>query len=585
MNFTRRLSLLTPAVVLVLAMNTLPAFAQHVYWGGGKVRHAGLSGTAPNVLWNVPAGEPVAVDTTTGRIYWADSSTLPNKIMYGNLNGTGTPTPLLTTLSGSGGPERVDIIQIDVGQQMIYWADRTTLHIYRSPINAPSPQMLPLAPATIGTLRDIALDTRPSNPKLYWLTSTHVYRCNLDGTSPQQLPNALGNGILHALAIDTCNDQFIALGRSGGNPYFSVIVRADLANAGNVTTILQDPPWPPSNIGQDTRDIALDLNGGMMYWTADHDVNYLPTVRRATLSGTNVQVVALGNSSSWYGAGVALDSANMTCPTVGVNKDLQNNTGQIANNIEILLAGTPNILNHYDGYPANVFSSFTATPAPGGNTMLTWSAPNNDVQPGQIAHVGFNLSGASVNILGVFWTRDDTTSGCASQVSTNTHLWGSPGSQVIYANNCLSCKSVTRERCTTVSTWCVWGNSVEGARLSRREFEAVAGVEERAEVAREGGGVAGDVGDLSGLSAMMPRTASGSAPARGGSSRTKSARPSSFGVVREPRADRGGLDARVREPRVGEVAARVGGGGGVAFDGDDAREAPRERKREEPDAA
>ena len=55
--------------------------------------------------------------------------------------------------------------------------------------------------------------------------------------------------------------------------------------------------------------------------------------------------------------------------------------------------------------------------------------------------------------------------------------------------------------------------------------------------------------------------------------------------MREPLADGGGFDARVRECRVGEVAAGVSGGGGVALDGDDPPGAARERQREEADAA
>ena len=184
------------------------------------------------------------------------------------------------------------------------------------------------------------------------------------------------------------------------------------------------------------------------------------TVRRAYLDGTVVQppsnsplgptVIVEGPQSAgsgYFASGLALELANTSCPaTVGINKDLQNNTGQVANNIEILLAGTHTNINHYDGYAANVFSSFTAAPASGGNTLLTWANPNNDVQPGQIAHVGFNVPGTSVNILSAFWTHNGTTIGCVSQVSTGTHSLGSPGSQVIYTNNTLPCGAASAPR-------------------------------------------------------------------------------------------------------------------------------------------
>ena len=193
-----------------------------------------------------------------------------------------------------------------------------------------------------------------------------------------------------------------------------------------------------------------------MYWTVMFDATGKSTVRRAYLNGTVVQlgspsplgptVIVEGQSSGHFASGLALELANTTCSsaTVGVNKDLLNNSTQTVDNIEILLAGIYANINHFDGWPSNAFSSYTETPAPGGNTLLTWSSPNNPVQPGQIAHVGFNAPGSSVTILSVSLTHNDTQVGCVQQVSTGTHAWGSPGSQVIYTNNTLSCQKIPR---------------------------------------------------------------------------------------------------------------------------------------------
>jgi hypothetical protein len=126
--------------------------------------------------------------------------------------------------------------------------------------------------------------------------------------------------------------------------------------------------------------------------------------------------------------------------TVGVNKDLRNTTGRPANDIEILIEGTPLIAFHYDGYPNHRFSNFTATPQ-GTNTLLHWSQPNADVAPGEIAHVGFTVVGDVLNILSVGWTFNTAPTGCARQVSTNTHLLGSPGGQVTYTNNVVQCQA------------------------------------------------------------------------------------------------------------------------------------------------
>jgi hypothetical protein len=163
------------------------------------------------------------------------------------------------------------------------------------------------------------------------------------------------------------------------------------------------------------------------------------------VSGINTIEIHVDNYDTYTGLFVygGLTITYPDCPSVGVNKDLRNNTGQPANGIEILLAGSYTNVNHYDGYPSNVFATFSVSPS-GGNTLLSWSNPNNPVQPGQIAHVGFNLLGATANILGVSWALNGRKTSCAQQVSTNTHLWGSPGSQIIYANNGVSCESVPR---------------------------------------------------------------------------------------------------------------------------------------------
>jgi hypothetical protein len=441
----KRLFAFWAGLLLMLVVGSTSALAQgHVYWAGDKIRRANLDGSNQQVVWNFP-GSDVAVDPVNGKIFWAANSGITGTIMMANLNGTGSPTTLLTTTW-------IDQLQIDVGSGKIYWDDVGNNRIYRSNIISPSVQMLPVNPMT---LRAFALDLRPSKLHLYYIDSGNVYRADLNGSNPTQLPNSIGD-IFFGIAIDTCTDHLIATGVSNAiNPNFPLIIRADLSDAGNETTILQDPMFPDLNVGQNPAKIMLDLNAGTMYWVVPLDGG-MSTIRRAYLNGTVVQptltfpsgptVIAQGSAqgANPFASGIALELTNTTCTTVGVNKDMQNNTGQIANNIEIVLAGSYVNVAHYDGYPANLFSSFTESPAAGGNTLLTWSNPNNDVQPGQIAHVGFVVPGSLVNILSVSWTHNATTIGCVSQVSTNTHLAGSSGSQVTYANNCLRCKSVPR---------------------------------------------------------------------------------------------------------------------------------------------
>ena len=431
----QRLLAIGATVIVVSALGGKPGLAtvNDAYWAGAVVERGNVNTTGHVPTKYIPfgGGSDVAVDSAHGKIFWADNSSGVGKIMSGDLNGTGSGTLLLTA------PGQVDQLQIDAGAQRLYWANFTTRRIHWTDIGILAVNTLPLNPLD---LRAFALDLRASKRHLYHIDTFDVWRSDLAGANLTKLLNPLGVGaVFGGLAIDTCSEQMIATTLESGPNLPATIVRADLADAGNVTALLQSTPTVELAAGK----IMLDLNDRKMYWTVPADSGGTSTVRRADLNGTNMQVLATNAPGAFF-SGMGLDPLQTDCTTVGVNKDLQNNTGQIANDIEILLEGTYTNVAHYDGYAANLFASFTESPDGNGNTLLTWSSPNNVVQPGQIAHVGFNLPGSSANILSVTWTRDGATIGCPQQVSANTHAWGSPGSQVVYANNVLQCAPIPR---------------------------------------------------------------------------------------------------------------------------------------------
>jgi hypothetical protein len=224
-------------------------------------------------------------------------------------------------------------------------------------------------------------------------------------------------------------------------------------------------------VGGDNAVTALSINGHT-HPLASFGFGTLSSATITVLpseinSGGNTIEITVNNQGDYTGLFVYGNvTINFDCPTVGVNKDLQNDTGQIANDIEILLKGSYTNVNHWDGYPANHFASFNVSPAAGGNTLLTWSNPNNAVQPGQIIHVGFNVPGTLANILSITWTRDGKRIGCPNQVSTNTHAWGSAGSQVIYTNNTSDCCPVSRYVGGLIVQW--YREPVALADLNRR---------------------------------------------------------------------------------------------------------------------
>ena len=301
--------------ILVTLFTTPVAFAtDHIFWGGDHIRRGDVGNAAYTTMWPNAAG-PVAVDTVHGRIYWGDTG-VPGKIWYAPLNG-GTPTQLLTTVGG----EKIDDLEIDPGAQMIYWDDRTSLHIYRSSVNTPSVSALPIPVATIGDLRDIALDLRPSQKKLYWLESTRIGRANLNGTAPQILANVLPGVIYFGIALDTCADRIYAIGFDGAQPQYGAITAVDLADAGNATTVLQDPTsGSPGPIGYDPRKIVIDTYHQTLYWTAAPDgTTPFATIRSANMDGTNPHIVKqAATSSTVWSHELALELANQGCAPKGM---------------------------------------------------------------------------------------------------------------------------------------------------------------------------------------------------------------------------------------------------------------------------
>ena len=257
MSLTSRFYNASTAVFFVLFINMTTALAtDHVYFAGDKIQRANLDGTGLTVLWNYP-GVDVAVDPSPshGKIFWAvNSGTNTGTIMVANLDGTGSPTTLLNTTT-------IDQMQIDIANQMIYWDDVGGNKIYRSSIASPNAVVLPLNP-TPTTLRSFALDLPHSN--LYYLDTSDVYRASLNGSNTTKLTNSIGIGtIFPGMAIDPCDGHFFVAGGGVQDTGSPLIIRADLSDAGNEVTILQDPPSGPyPTVGNNPRKIVLDLNAG-----------------------------------------------------------------------------------------------------------------------------------------------------------------------------------------------------------------------------------------------------------------------------------------------------------------------------------
>ena len=91
-----------------------------------------------------------------------------------------------------------------------------------------------------------------------------------------------------------------------------------------------------------------------------------------------------------------------------VNKDLRNIGTAAAHDLTVVLSGSENVTNHYDGYPSRRFQSFATGPVPP-NTQLRWQdlnepGGNNMIDPGEIVHVGWTTADHSSNVKDMWWT-------------------------------------------------------------------------------------------------------------------------------------------------------------------------------------
>ncbi len=140
----------------------------------------------------------------------------------------------------------------------------------------------------------IGLDA--ANGKMYWSGATPVggqrgiLRANLDGTEFEELISGLKHS--NGIALDLLNQQ-VYWSETGEDH----IRRANLDGTAMEEVVSPGYLWSP-------RDLALDINGGKVYWTGATGSG--DAVRRANLDGSQVEDLVTGLA---WPQGIALDFA------------------------------------------------------------------------------------------------------------------------------------------------------------------------------------------------------------------------------------------------------------------------------------
>ena len=237
-----------------------------IYWSdvlAGSILRAGLDGSnIEMVIGGLRTPKGISIDGS--KLYWADSGT--GKIQSAHLDGA----DMKDMVAGASDPDKV---AVDLDHRTIYWTEPERSLIRRADLDGNHMEDFTVRHSP----KSIALDL--AREKIYWTWKvfprgranisgpTGIRRSNLDGTSVE----------------DVCCDE---------NSDVTIDVFGDL--------------W-----SYDFRAVALDPDGGKIYWTSMYKPHYqsfseLPYYRmeahQANLDGSNVEVLLPPMSLWWYRA-------------------------------------------------------------------------------------------------------------------------------------------------------------------------------------------------------------------------------------------------------------------------------------------
>ncbi len=297
-----------------------------IYWAdlGGTIRVANLDGTGARDLYtgeNQPAG--VAIDPAAGLIYWADAVSGSGAIRVGSLDGS---APARTLFANESYPVGV---AIDPAAGTIYWGSYDTFKIRVGNLNGTGARDLftqELYPT------GLVVDTAAG--KIYWTNEFqgNVRVGNLDGTGATSLYT--GDGEIGGLALDPAAWKIywgdwmngnIRVGSVNGaaaapaqsldtgetNPWFVALLRAPLgAGAPQITG--------GGGVGQSLSCApgtwAADFLSGFLY-RAPQSLSYQWTLGGVPIGGATSNSLVVTSSGEYRCEEIAANSAGSTTQT------------------------------------------------------------------------------------------------------------------------------------------------------------------------------------------------------------------------------------------------------------------------------
>jgi DNA-binding beta-propeller fold protein YncE len=242
----------------------------------GSIRTASLLGKMNELLVDTGGGlRGIAYDPVEQMIYWTDVDNFA--IRRARSDGSCVETIIS---SGLGFPSAIDV---DPVGRKIYWGDQADKMqaLWRANLDGSEAELI------VPTAFHRGVQVDPVGGKVYWTTSTTqfkgaILRANLDGTDVETVISSLDAEFKPA---------DIALDLEGGFIYWTdyvvdIVRRASPESPEHIETLF----IPPFN--NNPRGIAIDLQAGHVYWGQDTDIITINSdLMRMNLNGSNPIVV------------------------------------------------------------------------------------------------------------------------------------------------------------------------------------------------------------------------------------------------------------------------------------------------------
>ena len=275
---------------------------EKLYWSdGGKLRRADLDGSNVQDIAEAQLIFGPAVDATNAKLYWYETSlTLTDpptgKLRRANLDGSGSEDIVVLPQS------HVSSIAVDATREKLYWSEMifemeggqgeddpgraifVAIKIWRANLDGGDKEEIATGrPFWIGGLI-------LHNEKLYWSgvpvfggsPVVTLWRANLDGSETEEI----GTHVIQSVAIDPTDEKLylVQLDSLGGS---TRIVRADLDGNPEKDVVV-------SRRRSYEGGMALDVNGGEMYWVANRDPAKIceeSVIMRSSMDGSDEEEV------------------------------------------------------------------------------------------------------------------------------------------------------------------------------------------------------------------------------------------------------------------------------------------------------